>query len=380
MGDGRGFAPLPILWSFLMVYVGFFLRTLLSFSGSTNQTTATSIDTSNGGSSGTPTPASVPSKVQKTSTKFKDNNVKHWCVVAPKFLPENTRDHIKHFPHASEIILPCWSYFIEHETTDNCGFYFATFWLAEISPYSTELIETMGCTIQFGKDGVSNDGLVSILPKGDVQYVPNLYLLRPRFNYIRYIKEAEHAHALRRLFISDSDISAVKGQGKPLQIGMIQRTKSRRIENFDDIRDALQKAIPEANLVTTTFEYSTVKEQAVWFATKDVIIAAHGAAVANSVFITKDTIVMQLYPPNYFLESLEPLIEQSGGHAIQWYEKGKNPLVTSTTIEREEFDKAGQGMAPFSPPVDEVVKPVLYSLGRDQPTNKKLQKLYGEFV
>jgi hypothetical protein len=267
---------------------------------------------------------------------------------------------------------------MEQEATENCGYFFHSQF--EISSWPKELIDTMGCEIKISKYSTDfqPDGLVTTLPKNDIQYIPNLYLLRPRLEYIRYLNDASHAHALRRKFISDAYILSRKGPGKNLQIGMIQRETSRRIGNFDEIKDALQRAIPSADIITTDFQFNSVKGQAEWFATKDVIIAAHGAALTNSIFITQGTIVMQLYPPGYFWQSLDPLIEQSGGFAIQWYEKGTNPSVVSATLDREQFDKAGK--ATFSPPVDEVIKPILYSLGIERPTNTLLKKLYGSWI
>lgn len=240
------------------------------------------------------------------------------------------------------------------------------------------MLDTMGCDIIYDEDGdgMDENGFVAEL-KSDIQYIPNLYLLRPRLEYIRYLNRPEHAHALRRLFISDEYIATKKGGGKPLQIGMIQRPKARRIDNIDEIKNGLQKAIPSAQINCTNFEFNTVKEQAEWFATKDVVIAAHGAALTNSVFITEGTIVMQMYPPGYFWQSLDPLIEQSGGHAIQWFKKGKNPAIVAGTLNKTLFIEAGNSA--FSPPVDEVVLPIVYSLGIQRPTGVKIKRLFGEF-
>jgi hypothetical protein len=47
-------------------------------------------------------------------------------------------------------------------------------------------------------------------------------------------------------------------------------------------------------------------------------------------------------------------------------------------MKREDFDKAGKAM--FSPPVHEVVQPILYVLGIERPTNHKLKLLFGDFV
>ena len=86
---------------------------------------------------------------------------------------------------------------------------------------------------------------------------------------------------------------------------------------------------------------------------------------------------MQMYPPGYFWQSLDPLIEQSGGHAIQWYEKGVNPEIQAGTAEREVFDAAGK--ATFFPPPEEIVLPLMYTLGIERPTGKKIMKLFQDW-
>ena len=88
----------------------------------------------------------------------------------------------------------------------------------------------------------------------------------------------------------------------------------------------LLQALPEADIDLTTLENeSTVRDQAKWFASKHFIIAVHGAALTNSAFITKGTFVLQIYPPGFHWQSLDLLIEQSGGIALDWYE-GEYPI------------------------------------------------------
>jgi hypothetical protein len=140
---------------------------------------------------------------------------------------------------------------------------------------------------------------------------------------IRYLEFSQDAHALRRLFVSDEYIASVKGPGKPLRIGMIQRRneskQGRHITNFRAMVRLARKRFPQADIEVTEFNFLNLTDQATWFATKDAIIAAHGAALTNSVFITHGTIIIQLYPLNFFVQSLEPLVEQSGGIALNWY-------------------------------------------------------------
>ena len=58
---------------------------------------------------------------------------------------------------------------------------------------------------------------------------------------------------------------------------------------------------------------STFKKQVDWMGSHDIIVAAHGAGLTNAAFIQPGTIVMELFPPNYYVDGFfQPLIEQSG--------------------------------------------------------------------
>lgn len=70
---------------------------------------------------------------------------------------------------------------------------------------------------------------------------------------------------------------------------------------------------------------------------------------------------MQLYSPQYFWQSLEPLIEVSGAIALDWH-YGKSPHVYWATAGWREENKAR--IANITAPVEEVVDPILYALGR----------------
>ena len=136
------------------------------------------------------------------------------------------------------------------------------------------------------------------------------------------------------MFVSDEEIAEVKGGSKPLQIGLLQRPKSRHINNLEEIEAALRKALPGCRTNLTVLAFPNVKDQAAWFATKDVIVGAHGAALTNSIFITKGTIVMQVWPDNWFWQSLDSLIEQSGGIALDWYSKASVTLFNDGRARR----------------------------------------------
>mmetsp|Transcript_13503 Transcript_13503/g.19079 ORF Transcript_13503/g.19079 Transcript_13503/m.19079 type:complete len:418 (+) Transcript_13503:64-1317(+) len=305
----------------------------------------------------------------------------HWCLIAKQYVTRTTNHYFEHFPHAAETILPCWSWFRQQHATKRCGFVLTRGFSLRNNSWQEQLINAMGCKVK----NMQNDSVPPIyvgdgpkhlrsLPKDDIQHIPNAFLQKPRFPMIRYLAEEEDAHALRRLFITDEEIARVKGNGKPLQIGLLQRSGARHITNLKDIEAALIKALPGCQTNFTMFQFPNLKDQAEWFANKDVIVGAHGAGLANSIFVTKGTIVMQIWPENWFWQSLDPLIEQSGGIAIDWYRKGTHPVVAYEKAKLENLANTGN-MASITPPVAEVVDRILLALGKLPAVTQRLDEL-----
>lgn len=68
------------------------------------------------------------------------------------------------------------------------------------------------------------------------------------------------------------------------------------------------------------FEQKTPPEQALWVHAHDIIVAPHGAALANVVFARPCTVVVELYPMQFYLPGLYlPLVADSGGLAYAGY-------------------------------------------------------------
>jgi UDP-galactopyranose mutase len=300
--------------------------------------------------------------VTPMNKKTKDNQKTHWCIISKDYSMKIDPEWFVHFPHACEVILPCWSWFRRRNAESNCGFVLMDglkFNDPNPNSWQQELVTTMGCKVKEMDSALSPDGFP--LSADEIQHVPNLSLIRPRYNQRIYVERPEDAHALRRLVIPDSLIEERKGNGKPMQIGLVQRTRSRVITNLDEIQSALQAALPDANLTQSKLEFS-FREQAEFFATQDVIIAAHGAGLTNALFMTPGTVVLQLYPKWYFYQSLDPLIEQVGGIAIDWF-VGDNPIRDWFWARRWFMHKWSREYT-ITPPPEEIVGKVLRALGK----------------
>ena len=238
-----------------------------------------------------------------------------WCVLKPKMITRNSEINFQgnNMGHMGESLLPCWSLLLElgamqqqqHGVRGNaahtnnissfgCGI--DTSALGPLRGWSKALVvEAMKCKTYDGR--TANETNIGL---NDQFHHPNLYLMSPYYRHMQYISHPSHAHILRQNLVSDAYISNHKsydGSERPLQIGLLERKKSRVILNLDDIAAGLSNAMPDANVTITNFDHGPmIREQAEWWSTKDVIIAAHGSGVMNSVFITPKTIVLQLYP------------------------------------------------------------------------------------
>ncbi|CAB9498110.1 Protein of unknown function (DUF563) [Seminavis robusta] len=299
-------------------------------------------------------------------------NTTHWCVISPSKMPIKVQ-WFDHFPHCMEMTLPCWSWFRSQHATNDCGFVLVgglRFDKQGNSTWQNQLVtKHMGCKVWH----VPNEQ--SISRDEGVFHSPNLKFLRPTFGRRGYLQNPDDAQALRRVVgVSDAWVASQKGNGKPLQIGIIQRTEKRVVTNMNDVAKGLQQALPEANIAISTFGYPTVLEQAKWFASMDVIVAVHGAALTNSVFATKGTFILQLYPPGFHFQSLEPLIEQSGAIALDWY-KGDHPVEEFLTVTaKNPALKNTLQHQDFEVPVDEIVDILLVALDKKEATPLMMKK------
>jgi hypothetical protein len=311
-----------------------------------------------------------PSLSPTTKTPVNSHGT-HWCIISRASGSRTVRYFFHHFAHTVEEILPCWSWFRQTNSTDRCGFLLVSYGHKNKLRFNTtsdnswqqQLVDAMGCQVR----------VVTPTPDMNLERLVNestavfrqipLRLKQPRPGLIRYLDRPEDAHALRRLFVNETVDTYYADQ---LQIGMIQRPNGseRFITNFGDVFQAVRQALPRANIVATQFNYTNVREQAQWFATKHVIIGAHGAAMANSIFISPGTIVMQLYPPGYFWQSLDPLVEQSGGIALD-YSSDEDPLLSWRRLDTKVYKKPlnrARANPIFVKDTNQVVGPILEAL------------------
>jgi len=160
------------------------------------------------------------------------------------------------------------------------------------------------------------------------------------------------------LMLADNQVATLA------QIGIVNRTGTRQIQNLSGIRDAIEEALKDkmsVSISVQTLDGLTLQQQAQWFATKNIIIvAAHGAGLTNSLLIQPNTTVISLYPQDfYFIGYFESLITKLGGINVDWYAGDKATArdvhTEMTTNERERAKK----VTSFEVSVDKIVSLVV---------------------
>ena len=73
---------------------------------------------------------------------------------------------------------------------------------------------------------------------------------------------------------------------------------------------------------------------------------------------------------------MEPLVEQTGGIAIQWYEKGLDP---TEKFKNHKLRNRGNA-ANFTVPADEFIDHVMFALGEWSPSAHHLANLYDKSI
>jgi len=117
----------------------------------------------------------------------------------------------------------------------------------------------------------------------------------------------------------------------------------------------LHTKFPDSVITINTFESKSIQQQAKWVASMDIIIGVHGAAMTNIAFICPNTIVLELFPRNYYYRDFyQPLITQSGGIALEWY-PGNSPIADSKQHSRSFHGRVRWRSLDITPAVDEII-------------------------
>jgi hypothetical protein len=287
-----------------------------------------------------------------------------WCILDgnnsnPRYFP--------HFPHASQVLLPCWSYFSRvREQTPNtrCGF-----WL------DSDKLEDK---IELSKGWVV--GLVSAMNCSVTDTHPVNLQISYRRNHNRpfkWFQTPSDAKSLRTLTVGPLTPNS------HLQIGLVQRLRSpsskrrkgirrskerkkgnRHILNLDVIRESIEQAFPDATVDIASMEHMSFVQQAEWWSRHDVVVAAHGASVTNLIFMRENASVIELYPDHYYpIDLYYSLSKAVGISHYGWYNGVIDPVADYEQHCRTVEDRNLYRNVDLTPPVEQVVELVRRAVG-----------------
>lgn len=293
-----------------------------------------------------------------------------WCVIGNDSMWPGVKSWgwRKSVAHVAEALLPCWSWFVDNNATENCGFYIIHN-LQQPHVWGKQLMENMKCEIKYSNVPQKwNMTMTSILERDATVSEWKEILFREEY----WFENRQDVDLLQKIVLANnaSDKSlTLRQEPRVLQIGIVNRTGTRKIANLPELRDSIEEALSSKgisfSLSVQSLDGLTLQQQAAWFASKRIIVAAHGAGLTNSIFLQPNATVISLYPENfYFVGYFESLVTKVGGHNIDWYagEKAtaRNVHAEMSTNERE----AAKKIASFEVSVSDIVNLVLGALKR----------------
>ena len=225
-----------------------------------------------------------------------------WCMLRTN--STIARLFSKQMSHAAQSLIPCLSWF--EQENGRCGIVLED-GLTLPSGWPSELVSSMGCAVRTSAPPADARAFAPPRPASGVHGAR-----------VHWLSSPEHAVAVAKRVV---DVAVeCPPHGRSPRIAFVQRESNRRILNWAALERELHRVFPAAHIDRARFGSQTpLHDQAKFFACHEIIIGAHGTAMTNALFIRPNTIVMQLYPRNYYPhEYYEPLIEEAGGIAIDW--------------------------------------------------------------
>jgi len=323
----------------------------------------------------------APSRVNNSTTRrdplrkliHKETAQTAWCVLDD----DNLGKSFYHFPHTLQVLSKCWSYFMMERRkygVKSCGFFYnvinrKNFNYNKISPWAKDLIKAMNCSKIVRKSKSTPKP-----PDTD-----DSYYLKWTSRWFQEIEDVapiqESVLRKRKEGYSKLDEFA----NRTLVIGLVQRRPRlkhcdsvpapkncvhyREIINLKKIQQALAKNFPSAKVRNTKFKNMDLVEQASWWWHKDIVIAAHGAALSNVMFMRPHTAVIEIFPTNYEKNMFQVLMKDVGVYGYR--------LLRATQKGKKGFKNRN---VPLNPNVDEIVRLVRKAIQqRQNATSSKVE-------
>jgi hypothetical protein len=149
-----------------------------------------------------------------------------------------------------------------------------------------------------------------------------------KFGSRRWFTDPKSCSSMRSLlwekFTNPSN--ATTAPSSKIHIGFVERPARRLIVNSSGLAKGLQQAYPDSVVSYRIFTgKDSMQDQSTWYKQQHIVIAAHGAASTNAIFMRPKSHFLELFPHNFFSVMYQPLAEQCGVVYDYYYDGGPNP-------------------------------------------------------
>jgi hypothetical protein len=257
----------------------------------------------------------------------------HWCKIMENGAQDPPR-WLDNISHTLELLARCWAWFYANRATNQCGFVFATFAYrklleSKVYTWQRELLQAMGCKVIY-YDTSNVAALLSLQhthsPMDYIHYRGNE---RFQEDVQWFYNLSGAAPALRSRVLEYYNAAMTRKQPR-YQVNIIQRKgSSRQLLDLDSILQQLRQRYPTNTSVkihewNTRGNVKTLAQQAYLFATSDLFVAAHGAALTNAFFLKPGAALLEIYPHGYIKPRFfRPLVLAAGARHYSYYDDGK---------------------------------------------------------
>jgi hypothetical protein len=291
------------------------------------------------------------------------NRTTKWCIIDDN----TTKARTSNIAHTCEIIISCWNWFQSHEKINSrdclscltipmdsnftdCGFYFGnlTIWkmiepLKQKDGWISLFIQHMNCVLS------------DLHPsRQDVTWHrPDISL---RFDDFKIAEKLQNrilrsvSNFYNNSFDLDETTLITRRRKHSFRIGLIDRKGSRIIQNMKNIQKEMEYLYPSGHYEMVCMEDLSPVEQWLFWASKDIILVAHGQAEANAIFLRANSSIIEIFPPHYYPQFYGTLFDSIGIHHFPYFNEIPNWIEDhsehSKTIQNRSFYRGVKFMNP----------------------------------
>jgi len=267
---------------------------------------------------------------------------RRWCMLTKDNVPKHNKwfGTIEHFPHTLEWFADCWNYLQEESKFEGAdvkgGFIIDEHVKKKLQKkyWNRAFFPAMKFPVMIHRNDTEKDEPL------------DYNLITTKYYEGGWFQRSDICASFRERLWRNLDVYPQKHNKKARRIGILNRNESRAIMDIGRLTKELKKHYKNAHVDVRAFdsEYDLKKEedtmqmQARWFADKDLIIMAHGAAMSNVIFMKPGSAVLELYPQYYFNDMFWELMAQCGIYH-SWYYDGNRTEKYTQDLAQQETDR-----------------------------------------